>query len=88
MLVQLAPSNTTPSKWLQAFNGKYKFVIFRKSGHVLSERALKEVSGRPVCCACSCLALFVSVACPPGPPCSPPERRRAQPCAAGCMEHT
>lgn len=27
----------------QAFNGKYKFVIFRKSGHVLSERALKEV---------------------------------------------
>lgn len=28
---------------LQAFNGKYKFVIFRKTGHVLSERALKEV---------------------------------------------
>lgn len=30
----------------QAFNGKYKFVVLRKSGHVLSERALKEVRRR------------------------------------------
>ena len=29
----------------QAFNGKAKFVVMRKSGHVVSERAVKEVSG-------------------------------------------
>ncbi len=27
----------------QALNGKYKFVMVRRTGHVLSERALKEV---------------------------------------------
>jgi hypothetical protein len=31
------------------FNGKSRFVVFKKSGHVLSERALKEV--RCACCA-------------------------------------
>ena len=28
----------------QPMNGKYKFVVVRRTGHVLSERAVKEVS--------------------------------------------
>lgn len=46
----------------QALNGKARFVVLRRTGHVVSERALKEVRGRG---AAAVLWVRAAVACCP-----------------------